>query len=143
MATITSANSVFMLSVVPLFPVPQKLEGYSADDSFAVDAKETAETVFGIDGKLSAGYVFNPTNLTITIMPDSPSLNIFETWINAEAVAREKMVCNATVQLPAIGKKYTLTKGFLISHKPFADNKRTLQPMPFVIRFESAVGNPI
>jgi|SRR5471030_1552198 len=142
MATITSANSVLTLAITNLYTTPQTIQGWSADDAFTVDAVETGETVMGIDGNLSGGFIFNPVNQTITIMPDSPSLSIFETWVSAEAIAREKYTANAAISLPAISRKYTLTKGFLISHKSFSDVKKTLQPMPFVIRWQSVIGAP-
>lgn len=142
MATITSANSVLTLAITNLYASPQTIQGWSADDAFASDAVEMAETVFGIDGQLSGGFVFNPVNMTITIMPNSPSQTIFETWVSATKIAREVYTANATITLPAINRKYTLTKGYLVSAKPFPDVKKTLQPTPFIIRWESVVGAP-
>ncbi|MCB5318620.1 MULTISPECIES: phage tail fiber protein [Yersinia] len=143
MSTITAANSVFSLAITNLYVTPQILEGYSADDAFSTDALDITETVMGIDGKLSGGFVFNPTNQTITIMPDSPSLVIFETWVTAMKTMRETLTCNATIQLPALGRKYTLTKGYLVSAKTIPDVKKTLQPTPFVIRWERVTGETI
>ncbi|CNI67396.1 Uncharacterised protein [Yersinia massiliensis] len=143
MSTITSANSVFSLAITNLYATPQILEGYSTDDAFSTDALDITETVMGIDGKLSGGFVFNPTNQTITIMPDSPSLVIFETWVTAMKTMRETLTANATIQLPALGRKYTLTKGFLVSAKTIPDVKKTLQPTPFVIRWEKVTGETI
>ncbi|WP_019210814.1 phage tail fiber protein [Yersinia massiliensis] len=143
MSTITSANSVFSLAITNLYATPQILEGYSSDDAFSTDALDITETVMGIDGKLSGGFVFNPTNQTITIMPDSPSLVIFETWVTAMKTMRETLTANATIQLPALGRKYTLTKGFLVSAKTIPDVKKTLQPTPFVIRWERVTGETI
>lgn len=142
MSTITSANSVLTLSITNLYASPQTIQGWSADDAFASDAMELAETVAGIDCKLSGGYVYNPVNMTITIMPNSESQTIFETWVSATKVVREIYTANGYISLPAIRKKYTLTNGILVSAKPFPDVKKTLQPTPFIIRWESVVGAP-
>ena len=74
MATITAANSKFALSITNLYMSPQLLQGYATDDAFTTDTPDLAETVMGVDGHLSAGYVFNAVNMTISIMPDSPSI---------------------------------------------------------------------
>ena len=78
--TITSADSIFALTVTNLFPSAQTLEGYAADAMFALGDTEMAVSVRGADGKLSGGFVFGEYLQTITIMPDSPSRELFETW---------------------------------------------------------------
>ncbi|WP_321899871.1 phage tail fiber protein [Paraburkholderia heleia] len=55
MATITSANSAFSISVTDLYPVPQAIHGYAADDAFTAEAVEMAEIVMGVDGHMSGG----------------------------------------------------------------------------------------
>lgn len=143
MSTITSANSVFALAITGLYPSPQILQGYAADDTFSTEAVENAEVVQGIDGHLSGGFVFNPIKQTITLMPDSPSIIIFNNWALAQLAAREVLVANASISLPSIGMKYVLTRGFLTSSKPIADAKKTLQAMPYQITWGSVVGAPI
>ena len=64
MATLTSANSAFSLQIANLYPVPQSIQGYAADDAFAVDDVEPVETVMGVDGKLSGGYTPYPIKLS-------------------------------------------------------------------------------
>lgn len=126
MSTITAANSIFLLSVGGIFPVPQQLQGYAADAAFAFDAIDPAEVVMGVDGNMSAGYVPYMTPQTINIMPDSPSLTIFETWLAAMNTAREVFYANGTIVLPSIGRKFTLTKGVLTSAKAAPDVKKVL-----------------
>lgn len=137
MSTITAANSVFLLAVGGIFPVPQQLQGYAADAAFALDAVEPAETVMGVDGKMSAGYVPYMTIQTISIMPDSPSLSIFETWLAACNTAREVFFANATIILPAIGRKYTLTRGVLSGGKAAPDVKKVLSAIEYKVTWES------
>lgn len=143
MSTITSANSAFALVIFGLYGSPQLIQGYSADDAFTADAVDSAEVVMGVDGKLSAGYVFNPTKQTVVIMPDSPSLTVFDNWRTAELTLRDKLFANATIRMPSIGRVFTLNKGVLTSSKPLPDAKKVLQAMPYVITWESVVGSPI
>lgn len=138
--TITAANSVFSLTVNNLYPTPQKLGGYAADDAFTSEAVELAEVVMGVDGKQSAGFVFNPTKQTITLMPDSPSIVIFETWKNTMRTVREVFPANATILMPSIKRKYTLTNGILTSAKALPDVKKLLQANAYIISWELVVG---
>lgn len=137
MSTITSANSVLMLAVGLVFPVPQKIEGYASDDAFAVDAHEPAEAVMGVDGRMSAGWLPTMRVQTVSIQADSPSLFLFDTWATAQDVAREVFYADGTLILPAIGKKYALTRGVLTSMKTHPDAKKTLQPMQYRITWQS------
>lgn len=134
---ITAANSVLMLSISGLFDSPQQLQGFSADDVFDTEATDAAETMMGVDGKLSAGYVPVPVNWSITLMADSDSNILFEQWYEAEKTARTKYWANATVLLPAIGRKWTMTNGVLMSLPQIPVAKKVLQPRKFGIRWES------
>ncbi|NWC11937.1 hypothetical protein HX776_24425 [Pseudomonas agarici] len=136
MSTITSANSVFALAVTNLFPFPQSIQGYASDSMFAMDALDIAETVMGVDGKLSAGFIFNSSKQTVSIMPDSPSLAVFSTWHSTMQTARDVYRANGTIILPSIGKKYTLKNGVLTSGKSMPDAKKTLQPVEYKITWE-------
>lgn len=137
MSSITAANSVFLLSVGGIYPIPQQLQGYAADAAFAFDAADPVEAVMGVDGRMSAGYTPYMTQQTISIMPDSPSLSIFEAWLAAMNTTREVFYANATIILPAIGRKYTLTRGVLTSIKAAPDVKKVLQAQEFKLTWES------
>ena len=138
--TITSADSIFALTVTNLFPSAQTLEGYAADAMFALGDTEMAVSVRGADGKLSGGFVFGEYLQTITIMPDSPSRELFETWQLTSLTSKAVFRCNATIILPAIRRKFTLTNGILQRVKAIPDAQRVLQAMTFQINWESVVG---
>lgn len=141
--SITSANSVFMLAVPDLFPVPVKLQGYSADDAFMADAVVVAETLMGVDGKLSAGYVPNPTVITVTLQADSPSIALFEAVVQAMQAARDTYALSATIAIPGVSRAYACVKGFLTEYKPMPDAKKLLQPVTYKITFESVTASAI
>jgi len=141
--TITSANSVFSLMVMGLFPTPVKIQGYSADAAFAVDAIPTAEAHMGVDGKMSAGYVFSPKKMKVKLQADSDSTTVFDQWNNAQQAQREIYFANAVIDIPSLGKSYSLTKGVLTNFKPMPDAKKTLDAVEFEITWESITQNLI
>lgn len=143
MSTLTNANSVLMLSIGGVYPVPQQLQGYATDDMFAVPDVSPTEVVMGVDGKLSAGFTPYPTEIEITLQADSASISIFDTWKVVQDTAREVFYANMTVSLPGTGQKFAMTKGVLTSASPMPTGKRILQPRKWKITFESCTPSPV
>ena len=123
-----------MMTCEALYTSPTQLQGYAADDAFEVDAVENGEYSMGIDGPLSAGFVYNPIQMTLTIQADSPSLPIFENIWNYEVTNRTKLEHNWTMTTTANGRRYNLTTGFMRSYKAPA-GKRILQPAIIQLSF--------
>lgn len=142
MATLTTANSVLMLKVANLFPTPVEIQGYATDDAFASDEVESAETMMGVDGHLSAGYTPYMVPLVINLQADSVSNNFFDAWIAAEATAREKYVADGTILLQGTGALYTFTRGFLQRFIRMPEAKKTLQPRRFEIHWQDVSEAP-
>jgi hypothetical protein len=143
MASITSANSVYMLAINGLYTVPQQLQGYAADDAFATEAIETSEVTMGVDGILSAGFIFVPIKQDITLQADSASNTLFEAWYTAEQAAREKYFANAIINLPSLNRSYVLTNGVLSTYTPISDAKKVMQPRKFGITWNTVIGAPL
>lgn len=139
MKTLTSANSSLVITATQVFPAPQAIQGYAADDAFTLDALDLSEAVMGVDGKLSAGYTPQPTKFNISIQADSPSIEVFDMIIAAMKGTREVVWLDAVVQLPAVGAKYILTKGVITNVNQMPDAKKILQPQKFTVTFESVV----
>ncbi|EBI2217019.1 hypothetical protein NXJ12_003302 [Salmonella enterica] len=135
--TITAADAIITLTVNNLYPSGVQLQGFAADNVYGTDPLVLAETVRGIDGKLSAGFVYSNIIQTFHIMPDSPSRDIFDTWSTTSRTSRAVFRCNAVVLLPAIGRKYTCVNGVLKQWKALPDAARTLQPGQAVIEWET------
>lgn len=140
--TLTSANAVLILAVAGLFDVPQRLQGFAADDVYDVDSVDTKETQMGVDGRLSAGWVPVSLKQNITLQADSPSMFIFESWYQAENIAREAFIATGSIVLPATGNKYVMTRGFLRNYTPAPAAKKILQPRKFTIEWERITGAP-
>ena len=143
MATITSANSVFMLGVAGLFNVPIKMQGYSADDAFASEEVEFMEKYIGVDGILSAGFIPYIVPLDFTLSPDSASNTIMRAIVAAEKVAREKLVLNATIQLPSIGFIFAFTQGYLDKGPLMPSSGKILKPQKYTLCFQDMTPAPL
>lgn len=135
--TITSANSVFTIVVPGLFPAPVQLRGYSSDKAFTTEAVDMAEVQMGVDGRMTAGFVPNPVKQTITLQADSPSKDIFTALIQAMKTAREVYFVSGSITLPSTREAFTLTRGILTNAKQIPDAQKVLQPVDYVITWES------
>lgn len=140
--SITSTNSTFLLSIAGLYDVPQQLQGYTADDAFAIESVQMVETMPGIDGNLSAAYVYTPRVTSVTLQADSASLAIFDNWASAMQAAREILAANAIITLPGIGMTYALRKGFLTGYSPMSEVKKTLAARRFQITWQTVIATP-
>ena len=136
-STITSANSVFTLVVAGLFPAPVQLKGYASDKAFTTEAVDLAEVQMGVDGRMTAGFVPNPVKQTITLQADSPSKDIFTAIIQAMKTAREVFYISGSISLPSTGESFALTRGILTNAKQIPDAQKVLQPVDYVITWES------
>lgn len=143
MKSITSANSVLYLSISNLYPVPQQLQGFAADDIFDLGDIAPSEVLMGVDGKLSAGFVHVPIPQGIMLQADSDSNDLFDAWFAAQQAAGEVYFANGIVRLPSVQRSYVLKKGALTGYKPAPDAKKTLQPRKYSITWESFIGAPL
>jgi hypothetical protein len=137
MASITGATSAISIIIPGVFPSPQQLQGFAADDVFEGDPIESNEVLMGVDGILSGGFVYVPIQQNFALQADSPSIYIFDNWWNYMQAAQDVFPANATIKLTVIGKTYTMTKGFLTNYKPIPDIKKLLQPQRFRITWQS------
>jgi len=141
-ATLTVANSAIAMTTEALFPSAVALQGYAADDAFETDAVENGEFSMGIDGNLSAGFVFNAVGLTITLQADSPSLDYFEQIYMYEQENRTKLQQDITISIPGKGRRYDYVQGYMVSYKAPA-GKKILQPGVVVFTFKRMQPSPL
>lgn len=142
MADITAANASIALVIPPLFTTPQIIQGFATDDVFDVPEVESVETMMGVDGVLSGGFVFKPIEQLLHLMADSGSIEVFDTWFVQQYAAQSTYVASGTVNLPAISKSFTFINGYLVGYKPLPQAKKLLQPQPFRIRWNLVAPNP-
>lgn len=140
--SISSANATILLGVASVFVIPQALAGFSADDIFDSDPIDTAETQMGIDGNLSAGYVFAPVKWNVTLQADSPSISFFENWYTAELVAKDKFEAFGNVGLTGINRNFVMSNGFLTSYPVMPNAGKFLKPRKFQITWGKVLPVP-
>ena len=136
-STITSANSVFTITVAGLYSTPVQLQGYAADKAWDTAAVVVTETQIGVDGRKTAGIVFNPTKQTISFQADSPSVQIFESIFAAQLAARDVYYISGTITLPATGQTYVCNKGTLEDYNSAASAGKVLNAREFSISWAS------
>jgi hypothetical protein len=137
MSSITSANSVFTITVAGLFPTPVKLQGYAADRAWETSNVTYTESVMSVDGIKSSGYVFNLVEQTITLQADSASKTIFNAIVNAMKAAREILIISGNIVLPATGESFVCRRGTLKDAKPLPSSGKLLEPQTYVIEWQS------
>lgn len=145
MATITSANASVILTVPLVFVIPQIIAGFAADDAFTQEAADLAETRMGVDGNLSGGYTPSVKRFSIALMPDSPSLDSFETWKAAIEAAKDQLPTGSSfvITLPAIGKAYLLNKLFFKNSSMMPSAKKVLEPFIAQIEYQDLIVTPL
>lgn len=141
--SITSADCILMLGVTDLFAIPQQIQEFEVDDAFEAEAIKMAEIKMGVDGKMSAGMVFEPVVMPIVIQADSVSVGFFETWGTTNRAQRASFEAFGVIRQPSLGRSYALTKGILTEYSPFAGVKRVLSARRFSVTWESVTGAPI
>lgn len=135
--TLTGANAVISLSAPDVFGAPVQLQGFAADDVFSSEALQSAETLMGVDGVLSAGFVYVPAPQNYMLQGDSLSVDFFETlWAQQQQNATVYRLSGLTTLLP-VQKKYTMTNGVLTNYTPISDVKKLIQPRRFTVTWES------
>ena len=136
-STITSANSVVSITVPGLFPVPVQLFGYAADKAWDTAAVVVTETQIGVDGRKTAGLIFNPVKQTFSLQADSPSVTIFESIYSAQMAARDVYYIFAVIDLPSTGESYICNKGTLEDYNSMASAGKVLTAREFSINWQS------
>lgn len=143
MATITGANSSFILSVAGVFLTPQIIQEYAADDAFTQEAFDLTETRMGADAHLTGGYVPSPKRLSVMLMADSTALDTFLIWKAAIEAAKETFPGRAVIALPSINKAFTFNRVFFKNTGAMPSFKKVLEPVVAVLEYQDLTSAPI
>lgn len=142
MGTITSADAVLTLMVVPLFPIPQQIQGFATDDIYNIQKIKSVETRMGVDGVLSGGFVFKEVVQEIMLQADSASNAFFDTWWLQMQATKGTYPAVGTIQLPSIKTKFVQSVGFLTGYTPAPQAKGVLQPRSYDITWQTIAPAP-
>jgi len=137
MGVVTAADVGLFLSIPLLFPTPQQIQGFANDDAFDIPQIKSAEVMIGVDGVLSAGFVFVPFVQSIALQADSASNLFFDTWWTQMQATKSTYQCAGLIKMPSISTKYSLLTGFLTGYKPIPPVKRLLQPRTHEITWQT------
>lgn len=141
--TITAANAKITLSVDTLFPSPVQLQGFSADNVYDTDQMRLTETQMGVDGHLAGGAVLSPISQNFSLMADSDSCTMFETWYATQRQRVAAYVATGWVTLLATGVSYQCVRGFLQDASPLPAAGRVLAARRFLVMWENIIPNPV
>jgi hypothetical protein len=142
MGSITSANAVLTLSIFPLFPIPQQIQGFAADDVYDIQRIKSVETMMGVDGILSGGFVYTAITQEISLQADSASNRIFDVWWTQMQAVAETYIAQGNIRLPGISTKFAQIQGFLTGYSPSPAVKRVLQPRKYEITWQKIIPQP-
>lgn len=140
--TLTTANASIQLSVPGLFDTPLLLQGYAADDIFGTEPIDNGEVSMGVDGNLSAGFVFVAVKQSYNLQANSDSNLLFDELFNAEQAAAEKFPVTGLVTLLAINSKWTMRRGFMTTYQPIPDGGKILKARKHTITWERVQKQP-
>ena len=141
--SLTTANAVIMFTLPLVFPEPQQLQGFAADEVFGTEQLHPTETARGVDGKLSGGFIFSDIKQNYSLMADSDSVDFFDQWYLQQQSLGETLQANAVIILTGLNKKWTMTKGFLKDYPITPEAKRIAGSVKFMVEWESAVVSPV
>lgn len=131
--SLTAANAVIMLSQATLFPVPQQIQEFAADDVTDIDPARILESMMGVDGVLSFGYVHTDRRQSITLQATSKSNRFFDTIAQQQQAAQDVYPLNGIIVLPAVKLKFIMTNGGLETYKVMPAVKKVLQARTYNI----------
>ena len=143
MSSLTAVNSTIMLSVTGVYPIPQQLQGFTADDVFDLDEIDVAETIMGIDGILSGGFIYVEKPWSVSLQANSPSCQIFDTWYNYQQSIGDIASASMQIALPGLGYKWAYSNGILKRYSPAPSVKKMVQPRKFTIVWNTIGASPI
>lgn len=140
---ITGANVVLTLSQPILFPVPQQIQGFASDDVYNIDSIKSVELLMGVDGILSAGFVYTEVPMNIMLQADSESNDFFDTIWSQSQLAQDAYPLFGLAIIPGIGQKFVMTNGYLTQYPPSPAVKKILQPRTFQITWARVSPMPV
>lgn len=140
---ITSTNSKLYIQVEGLYPTPTRIERFGTDSAFEIDEHTIAETRFGVDGGMAAGYVPNPVNVTVTLEAGSESATIMENILLTTKSTMKPYNVTMIAELPALGKQYVWSQGTMLTGTLMPNPKKTLEPTKWSFTFANVQVNQL
>lgn len=132
----TAASVIVTLVADELYPTGRNIEGFAEDALRDLESVVRNEATMGVDGKLSVGFVYYPTNITFHLMPDQDGYSVFEMIAQVQQTLVAPIFLSMTIVDPGLKRKYTLTKGALLNWVQMPNANRVMQPADAELIFE-------
>ena len=142
MATLTGASAIITIVIPQLFPTPVQLQGFAADDVYDMDSIEVAETLMGVDGRLSGGFVWKEIKQNFSLQADSASNALFENWYAAQVTGLDAFTAEGRTNIRATGQTYISTRGFLTTYTPAPSVGKLLKPRKYSVTWQNIQSVP-
>jgi hypothetical protein len=139
---LTAANAIISLSQATLFPTPQQLQGFAADDVTDMEQAKILDHVMGVDGILSFGFVQVERMQNITLQGDSVSNGFFDTIMLQQLAAETAYPLSGVIILPAINLMFNCVNGALETYNPMPQVRRLIQPRRYRLVWNKVLPRP-
>lgn len=129
--TLTAANSIVLFSTDSYFSSPIQLQGFQADNAFTFGDAAMGETVMGVDGKQSGGWVAHEVQFTVFLQANAASrdqMEAFRGYCNSK-METERVTFDITI--PATGKTISAS-GYMVSATGGTSAQKILQGTQYV-----------
>lgn len=140
---LTGSSATIALSQPILFPTPQHLQGFAADDVTSMDPVTILEHLMGVDGVLSFGFVWTARIQRIILQGDSASNSFFDAVNLQQQAAQTAYPLQGTIILPAIGLMFTCINGGLENYNPMPAVRRIIHPREYRIVWNQVIPAPV
>lgn len=134
--TITSANAVFIITVPGIYPQGVKLQGYSAEKAWSSDAQPQTESQMGVDGQKATGWIPAIVPMTITLLANSLSRQVFNNIARAQKVRRDAIIFQGSITLTSTGESFSCVNGSIKDAKLIPDAGKVLQPTDVAVEWQ-------
>lgn len=136
--TLTNANSTLKFQCEGVYDQMTLASDFGADNRTQADARTIAESRVGVDGKLSVGYVANSQNFTVTLQPNSPTIEAFRNIMRHFDNNMEVIVMNFEQDYPSVRRKATFS-GTMTSAPSMSGGGKLLAEETFTFVVDRAV----
>ena len=134
--SLTACNSTAVILVPAIAPAGHQIQGEFLDNAYGIGDVTNKELKMTLQSTIKGGWIPQLKEVTITLLPNTPSWKFFNDWYQAEEASREVLEATSLViTLPSVGQVVTYTNGFLTTAKVMPDVKKILQEGSFKLTF--------
>lgn len=135
LGNVSSGDLVVYAKNTIVSPAPFRITEFADGDGVNPESQEHAVTRIGIDGKPVYGIVFRMSQVTITLLPTSPFLELLDQWLGIAKKTKSGGAWSLEVTYPAIGKYAIFTEGTITNSPVLPPAQDTLGNIAIQFQF--------